>query len=242
MSSFDFTLWYYGDALQKNRRFYELIKEYRCFELSYFYGPQDKDEKTHEKFTDMKKIDEMFYEAETFYPGISIVMGGNSLEVMMCVSCSCGSQCYGTVNFNVVSLEIKEAILNKKNISSQTLENIFVKIVDIYDPIYGIFDNSDIIFDLMESEETYKPNEYIQSLFWGNYYGKEYCTCKGIKKLISSDLCISNKLKSGYFIKLSEFCDDYNSCVVNEKRNKLIKYIVSPVSKRHLNKFKLIDK
>ncbi len=240
MSSIEFTLWYYGDALQKNRGFYELINKYECFELNYFYGPQDEVEITNERIIDMEKVGEMFYEAEAFYPGISIVMGGKNLEVMMCVSCLCESQCYGTVHFNVVSFEVKEAVLKKNLITAQMLEEIFFEAIDIYKPIYGIFDNSDIIYDLMESEEMYKPSEYIQSLFWGNYYGKEYCNCKGIKSLITSDLCISIKLKSGNFVKLSESCDDCNSIVVNERRKKLMKHIISPISKRHLNRFKII--
>lgn len=242
MSSIEFTLWYYGDALYKNRSFYELIEKQKDLELTYFYGPQDKVEITDDRIIDKKKVNEMFCEAEAFYPGISIVMGGKNLEIMMCDSCLCEAQYYGTVHFNVLSFEAKSPILKKKILATHMLEDIFFQAIEIYKPIYGIFDDSDIIYDLMESEEMYKPNEYIQNLFWGNYYGKEYCNCKGIKSLITSDLSISTKLQSGYFVKLSETCDDCCSLEVSKKRKKLIKYIISPISKHHINKFKMIDK
>lgn len=242
MSTIEFTLWYYGNPLQKNRSFYEMIKKYQCFEFNYFYGPQDKTETKNEIIIDKTKVDEMFCEAETLYPGVSIVIGGKNLKIMMCVSYLCEPQYYGTVHFNVVSFEVEESVLQKNLVTTQMLEDIFFEAVNIYKPIYGVFDNSDIIYDLMESEEMYKPSEYIQCLFWGNYYGREYCGCKGIKNLITSDSCISIKLKSGYFVKLSESCDDCKSLIVNEKRKKLTKCIVSPLSKRHINKFKLIDK
>lgn len=229
-------LWYYGDALEKNRRFYELIKEYSFFNPNYFYGPQDQEEISHDRLISAGEVDKLFFDSEKYFPEISIIFGGRSFEVMLSLSTLQDPKYYGSVHFNVISLQLDRSLL-KKMLSCENIETMFLKLVEIYDPIYGLLDDLDIEFDLMKSEEMYKPNEYIQSLFWGNYYGKEYCKCKGVKSLITSERCISIKLHDGYFVKLSENCDELNSPVVNERREKLMKYIVSPISKHHLNRF-----
>lgn len=235
--TFEFSLWYYGEAWQKSKQFYELLKEYPGLELNFFYGPEDKTERRTERILSVEKIDEMFYKSEAFFPGLSMAMGGKNIRILMYASSFCEPEYYGTCHFNVLSFTIKESAIKKNVISSQTLEKIFLQAIDIYNPIYGFLDDSDKADSLMESEESYKPHEYIQCLFWGNYYGKEYCSCKGIKKVVAADECISAELRNGCFVKLSEKCTDYNSPFVNKRRKKLKEHIIQPLTKRHINKF-----
>ena len=236
MASYNITLWYYGNAMEKNRRFYELLKEYTFFKPNYFHGPQEQDETLHEITIGEEDVDKLFYESEKYFPEISIIFGGKNFEAMLSLSIFQEPKYFGSVYFNVVSLQINK-IAHNKMLSCKDIEKIFFKLIKIYDPIYGLLDDDDKAFDLMETEDSYRPNEYIQSLFWGNYYGKGYCNCKGVKSLIASDFCESIKMDDGYFVKLSENCDEYNSSLVNQRRKKLFKYIISPITKRYLNRF-----
>lgn len=239
MSSYEITLWYYGNPLEKNRRFYQMLKEYSFFKPNYFYGPQDQEEFFNERFVKEEEVDKLFYESEKYYPEISISLGGKYFKVMLSLAILQDHKYYGSIHYNLISLEI-DSVLLKNMLSCADIETIFFKLIEIYEPIFAVLDDSDTMFDLMESEEAYKPNEYIQRVFWGNYYGNEYCNCKGVKKLIASEDCISTKLCDGYFVKLSENCNEYNFPTVNARRKRLMKYIRSPISRSYLNKFNVI--
>ncbi|MDO5291389.1 MAG: hypothetical protein Q4F05_01440 [bacterium] len=100
-------------------------------------------------------------------------------------------------------------------------------LIGIVAPFYGIIDSSKNESRLLEeaNEEYFKPDEYIQTIFGGNYFGKKYCDLYGHEKVL--DVPVENKesINGGILFMLSsnllKFADD----TTDAKRRKVMQYL-----------------
>ena len=228
-STIDLTLWFFKKPARFND-LYNILKEFSFFHPSYFDGPFDAEDsyKKTKKYSS-EEVEMMFYESYKKVPDAVVTFGSDDFSIMIMIS---------EERFSTIIISASYAAL-KKHDAFKEYELLFIKLIDLFDPFYGIIDelyNSSIILQRAK-EETYKPNEYVQALYWGNYFGKEYSSCEKIKKIIENDLCISQRVNQGWFVKFGEDCSGCLDKLVQVNRQKLNKYICSKFLRTFYNCF-----
>lgn len=229
-STIDLTLWFFKKPARFNE-LYNILKEFSFFNPSHFDGPfDDEDSYKKPKKYSSEEVEIMFHETYKKVPDAVVTFGSDDFSIMIVIF---------EERFSTIIVSASYAALKKYD-AFKEYELLFIKLIDLFEPFYGTIDelyNSSIILQ-SANEETYKPNEYVQALYWGNYFGKEYSSCENIKKIIENDLCISQKVNQGWFVKFSEDCPSCLDKSVEVNRHKLNKYIRSKFSRTFYNFFK----
>lgn len=217
MDKYSFALWYNGKK--------DLSKLYDLFEKQEFLKPKEMyideicDNTTRTGITDAKEIKKKFYEVFKKNTFSCITVSGYGFSLMIASTILVG-------DFYMISLDVSTKILKD---DSRIIEKLFITVAEFIGAFYGFVDtvnNSGNIFD-SENENTYRPNEYIQALFWGNYFGPGYSNHPNVLKMVESKNCTSEKVGKGWFIKLDDNLFEYASEKTLKNRKKLRKYIKS---------------
>ena len=227
MDKLTLSVWYKG--YKDLRVLYELLEKYSFFKPKEIYIDEDTDTSLKIRKLNESKIKELFYEACKNGNGSCITIGGHCFSLLLAPTINIG-------DFYIASLDISPEIL--KNDYTE-IEKIFKEFVCATQAFYGMVDsiyNSGDLFD-DENEDAYKPDEYIQTLFWGNYFGKAYASNLYVLKIIKLGNCIAERVEDGWFVKLSEDVSGVSSEEVKKKRKKLRKYIKS-ITGCHLIRYK----
>lgn len=215
MDKLTFSVWYNGN---KNLcKLYDLFKDCKFFNPKEIFVNETNDNSFKKHIMSENEISKIFYETFNNGDDSCVTIGGYGFVITICPTICLG-------NFHIISFDISPKALKG---DYDSFEKLFKETVEITDAFYGLIDsisNSGDIFD-EEKEDVYKPNEYIQAMFLGNYFGGNYTNHPNVKKIVESDYCISEKIGDGWFVKLSDDISGFASEEVKRNRKKLRKYV-----------------
>lgn len=207
MDKFKFTLWYSG---RKNLcQIYNLLEKYRFFKPREIYIDETDDSPYTKNKMNADEIKKRFYDTFNNNSGNCITVSGYGFLLLSAPTIKLG-------DFYVLSLTVSPKVLKNEY---EDFENLFKKSAEIIGAFYGIIDTIDNAGEILEEEheDVYSPDEYIQALFWGNYFGGCYATHSNVLKMIKSNYCITERVGDSWFVKLSDCMSEYASEKV--KRN-----------------------
>lgn len=216
MDKLTFSVWY--DGYKNLSSLYDLFEKYDFFKPKEMYVNETNDSPNYTNKMDAPEIKKWFYEVCKKSNSV-ITIGGYGFMLLIAPTINIG-------DFYIVSFDISPRALKK---DYESFEKLFKEVVELTGAFYGMIDsinNSGDIFE-EEKEDTYKPDEYVQALFWGNYFGGSYATHPNVLKMVKSNDCIAEQLENGWFVKLSDSCSEYASEKIKCNRKKLRKYVKS---------------
>lgn len=228
MDELKFSLWYEG---HKNlSELYNILEKYVFFKPKEMYVNETNDSPNYRNKMESDKIKKWFYEVCDQKDSV-ITIGGWGFMLLIARTVTIG-------DFHLISFNISPRALKK---DYESFEKLFKEVVELTGAFYGVIDSINNRFDIFEEEkeDTYKPNEYVQALFWGNYFGGSYASHPNVLKIVKSNDCIAEQLENGWFVKFSDSCSEYASEKVKRNRKKLRKYIKS-ITGNHYIRYKAI--
>ena len=101
-----------------------------------------------------------------------------------------------------------------------------LELIQKLDPFYAKIDDVDNCVGLMDKarEKHFVPDK-IQCIYWGNYFGKQYCDKFKEDYIANIPAYSVKKIGDGVFFTLSESIFDFNSPGTKAMRRKLKKYL-----------------
>lgn len=109
-------------------------------------------------------------------------------------------------SFNVISLGIETDLL----IESPALQRLYLdsikSMIEQFDPVFAAVDDIAVASDMLRraGELTCYALDRIQTVYWGNYFGKEYCNAYGVDKLLSIPCFLSKPLANGVWLQIND--------------------------------------
>ncbi|MDD6260105.1 MAG: hypothetical protein PUA74_03315 [Clostridiales bacterium] len=121
-----------------------------------------------------------------------------------------------TIPWNIFSLYSTYGLLKE----SEFYENYFNCIFDLIaalKPFFAAVDDVDNRVRLMSKEEHFVPDR-IQQIYWGNYWGKNFCEKYGIDE--TEDIPTQNvrKIGDGFWFSLTDSAFEFNATECKIKR------------------------
>ena len=136
--------------------------------------------------------------------------------------------------WNTLSLHITYGLARDNTVYENFL-NFFREAVKVLKPFYANIDDISNGVELLHAaqEETFTPN-YVQQVYWGNYFGKEHCEHFGMDKLMAMPAHHIEQVGEGVFFTLCENALDFASLECQLRRTLLWKYLSLADKKRYL--------
>lgn len=229
MDKLKFTVWY--DGYKNLYQLYNLLEKYKFFKPKEMYIDETNDSPYYINKMESSEIKKRFYDIFENKSGRCITIGGYGFSLLLAPTINIG-------DFYIISFDISPKVLKNDYAS---FESLFKEIIELTGAFYGKLDSIENGGNIMdaEKEDTYKPDEYVQALFWGNYFGGNYAIHPNVLKIVKSNDCIAEQLENGWFVKLSDSISGYASEEVKQNRKKLRKYIKS-ITGNHYIRYKAI--
>lgn len=105
--------------------------------------------------------------------------------------------------------------------------NCFLEIIEVIKPIYGIIDDVDNKVGLLQKAGfSCVRLDTIQQIYWGNYWGKQYCEAINLdeEKMKQFPIANSETVGEGVFFSLTDNPLDYDTMESKRKRKEIKKY------------------
>ena len=127
--------------------------------------------------------------------------------------------------WNVFSLDLARDRLQNHNLCQRYLSCI-IELIRVINPFYAKVDDvSNAVHLLEQAHEPYFKPDYIQQIFWGNYFGKDYCFHYGKERLMDIVTPCVKVINDGVFFSLTPNIIDFQSKEC-EKKRKTIKSLL----------------
>ena len=127
--------------------------------------------------------------------------------------------------WNVFSLDLARDRLQNHNLCQRYLACI-IELIRVINPFYAKVDDvSNAVHLLEQAHEPYFKPDYIQQIFWGNYFGKDYCFHYGKERLMDIVTPCVKVINDGVFFSLTPNIIDFQSKEC-EKKRKTIKSLL----------------
>ena len=129
------------------------------------------------------------------------------------------------IPWNVLSIDSTYGRLREKS-TYEAYMSCALELIQKLNPFYAKIDDVDNCVGLMDKarEKHFVPNK-IQCIYWGNYFGKQYCDKFKEDYIANIPAYSVKKIGDGVFFTLSESIFDFNSPETKAMRRKLKKYL-----------------
>lgn len=127
--------------------------------------------------------------------------------------------------FNHLSIVSSYESLDSKDAQNKYV-GLFCDLADLFGAFYGRIEDVSTAVEVLErtKEKVFNP-KYLQTVYWGNYLGKDFCSEVGQEKLAKSPFDIKVITNEGIFLAVTDdLLDSKNNCDFR-KRKKLLKHL-----------------
>lgn len=116
------------------------------------------------------------------------------------------------------SLDVKDA--QKKYVG------LFCELADLFTAFYGRIEDVSTAVEVLErtKEKVFNP-KYLQTVYWGNYFGKTFCLDVGQEKLKKSPFDMRILTNEGVFLAVTDDLFDSKNNYNFRQRKKLLKHL-----------------
>lgn len=119
--------------------------------------------------------------------------------------------------WNVITLQSTYGRLNEAS-NQQAFLNCVLSLIKYLKPFYGNLDDIDNLVEL--DQKPFQPNEK-RPVFWGNYWGSDYCKMVGVERLNWNPEFKFLLINDGVFFALTDCLRDCTSRTSNELRRRI---------------------
>lgn len=142
--------------------------------------------------------------------------------------------------FNYLVIESSYERLEITDIQDSYIE-LFCNLADVFEAFYGRIEDISTAISVMDrTKERCFSDEYLQSIYWGNYFGKKICEDLGQEKLERLPVAHKEFTEAGFFFTLTDDIKDSATFPDWRLRKKVYKQL-APSRKCRLSDFKCID-
>lgn len=227
------TLWYYDDDhnYETGEKIFKALEKHSFFQPTLFYAEKitknrqekynsESKEKYYKAFTDKSILGVTFTNCnshkQSTYWGVDFTFAPNK-EIL-------GFEPVVRPR-NLISIEATLDMFKNEAFMDEFMDTV-KELICIVDPFYGMIDTTSNANRLLDevNEECYKPHEYIQTIFGGNYFGKKYCDLYGREKVMDVPLQSKEAINNGILFMLSNNCLDFAGNSLDIKRNQIMDY------------------
>ena len=127
--------------------------------------------------------------------------------------------------FNHLTMMSSYECLENKDAQTAYVD-LFCELCDLFEAFYGkIEDVATAVSVLNQTKETVFNHERIQAVYWGNYFGKHYCSEIGIETFKRAPACITKSTHLGIFLSMTNNLLDSKNNPDYRKRKKLFRHL-----------------
>ena len=127
--------------------------------------------------------------------------------------------------WNVLSIDSTYGRLRNPEAYDNYLKCI-KEIIGILKPFYASIDDvSNSIYLMKKAHESHFKPEYIQQIYWGNYFGEGHCNRYGMEKILHIPARQIEKINGGVLFTLTDRIFSYNSGECIKARKAVQKYL-----------------
>ena len=127
--------------------------------------------------------------------------------------------------WNVLTVKSTYGRLQEKKIYDDYMSCV-LELIEVLQPFYATIDDvSNYAYLLRKAKEPHFIPDKIQCIYWGNYFGKQYCDKYKEDYIANIPAYSVKKIGDGVFFTLSESIFDFNSPETKAMRRKLKKYL-----------------
>lgn len=127
--------------------------------------------------------------------------------------------------WNVLSLDTTYGRMQDDSLCKQYFSCIRA-LISLIRPFYAKIDdvsNSVILLDEAK-EECFKP-DYVQQIYWGNYWGPDHCATYGMDNILQCPVATVEKISDGVYFTLTDSVFDATSRRCNKQREKIKRFL-----------------
>ena len=102
----------------------------------------------------------------------------------------------------------------------------YKELIAAIDPFYGNIDDVSNSVSLLSAagELTFKP-DYVQQVYWGNYFGKDHCLRYGLSKMLQVPGYDVQQIGQGVYFTLTDHATGYSSKECRHRRGVIKRYL-----------------
>ena len=98
------------------------------------------------------------------------------------------------------------------------------ELIDIIHPFYASIEDQGNWVQLMHNKHRFTPGK-VRELFWGNYWGYDYCNKFGMEQILNIPSDNIYKVSDGVFFTLTDHITSCYSRKANKKRKEIKRYL-----------------
>lgn len=131
--------------------------------------------------------------------------------------------------FNYLSIVSSYESLNNKDAQNEYV-GLFCELSDLFAAFYGRIEDVSTAVDVLDrTREKVFNHKRIQTVYWGNYLGRDYCLHIGQEELKKMSFDIKNYTDRGVFLAVTEDLFDSKNNPDFRRRKKLLKHLIDTI-------------